>query len=112
MSYLNLLHQSRPEIKVKIRELETLYQKSIKSKWSLTFNNVCLNENIMPNYTNFRLHDPALRNSQESIEFKKHLIKNEISSKKKAIETLKKRQEDLKNEINLLSHEDDHLDEL
>ena len=33
--------QSPPEIKIKLMELEILYQKSIKSKWSLIFNKVC-----------------------------------------------------------------------
>ena len=50
MNYLNLLHQAPTEIKSNLRELETLYQKSIKNKWSMTFNNVSLKENLLPKY--------------------------------------------------------------
>ena len=38
INYLNLLHQSTPEIQGKLRTLENLHLK----KWSLIFNNVCL----------------------------------------------------------------------
>ena len=112
MNYLNLLHQAPTEIKSNLRELETLYQKSIKNKWSMTFNDVCLKENLLPKYTNFRLYDPALRDSRESLEFKRNLIKNEINSKKKISETLKKNQEDLKTKINQLPHDDTFLSEV
>ena len=35
-----------------LRKLENVKRKIIKCKWSIVFNETCLNENILPNYTN------------------------------------------------------------
>ena len=35
-----------------LRKLENVKRKIIKCKWSIVFNKTCLNENILPNYTN------------------------------------------------------------
>ena len=40
------------DVKYKLRKLEGIRQKIINAEWSHTFNEVCLKENIMPNYVN------------------------------------------------------------
>ena len=36
-----------------IRKLENVKRKIIKCKWSMVFNDTCINEKLLPNYTNF-----------------------------------------------------------
>ena len=55
MSFVNLLHQLPTNLKSMVRNLESINQKIIKTNWSIVFNNVCLNENIMPKYTNMTI---------------------------------------------------------
>ena len=53
MNYGEVLHNAPSNLKKLFRKLERLKLKIISSTWSLTFNNVCLQENILPNYTYF-----------------------------------------------------------
>ena len=86
MNYLEILHSFGNEIKSKLRKLENIQIKIINTTWSHTFNDVCLRENILPNYVNFRTYDPAIRNQRTTIEFKKQLLKRESLKKEKYIE--------------------------
>ena len=52
MDYMELLHSLPSEFKSKIRKLENLKTKLINNSWSKIFNEVCLKEKLMPNYTN------------------------------------------------------------
>ena len=60
MAYVNLLNQLPQNGKCLFRKLESSNHKLIKLKWSKTFNEVCLKEDILPNYTRMRYYDPAL----------------------------------------------------
>ena len=51
MAYVNLLNQLPQNGKDLFRKLEGSNNKLIKLKWSKTFNEVCLKEDILPNYT-------------------------------------------------------------
>ena len=53
MNYLEALHSFGNEIKNKLRKLENVQSKIINHIWSRTFNSVCINENILPNYVNY-----------------------------------------------------------
>ena len=81
MNYLEHLHSLDNELKNKFRKLESIHLKIINTKWSHTFNEVCLKENILPNYVNFRTYDPALRTHRRTIEFKKQLLCRENQTK-------------------------------
>ena len=52
MQYLDLLHRTPTELKSKLRELQGLYQRIIRYKWAIAFNEVCINKQIMPKFTN------------------------------------------------------------
>ena len=45
MNYLEHLHSLDNELKNKFRKLESIHLKIINTKWSHTFNEVCLKEN-------------------------------------------------------------------
>ena len=52
MIYGNLLNNLSLDNKMKYRNLENLNKKLIKKKWSVVFNTTCLNNKILPKYTN------------------------------------------------------------
>lgn len=74
MSIGNLIYNLPPEIKKKIRCLEKLNIKIINTKYALVFNKTCKKEDIMPIYTNIRLHDPGARNDIITVRYRKQLI--------------------------------------
>ena len=51
MNYFEKLFKLPNYIRKQIRKLENIKTKIRKSKWSLVFNDTCLKENILPNYT-------------------------------------------------------------
>ena len=51
MNYIQLLLNQQRNIKNKYRKLEKTQIKVIKNKWLLLFNNTCLTEDILPNYS-------------------------------------------------------------
>ena len=75
--FVNLLRRQPADIKNLFRELESQEKKIIRCQWSITFNQVCLQENIMPVYSKIRHHDPAVRHTSHTIEYRKYLIRRE-----------------------------------
>ena len=55
MEYMELLNSLPSELKSKMRKLENLKTKLINNSWSTVFNEVCLHEKLMPNYTKYFL---------------------------------------------------------
>ena len=56
-----------------IREFERIQKKICRHKMSIMFNEICINEEMLPKYTYFKLHDPAAHkyNSTLSAEYDK-----------------------------------------
>ena len=44
-----------------IRKIEKIEKKIIDNKYALVFNQTCIKENILPIYTNIKIHDLAVR---------------------------------------------------
>ena len=74
MPYGNLINNAPRELRTILRALENKEKYIIRCKWSLTFNNVCIQENIMPTFSRIRHHDPAVTNTTPTIEYRKYLI--------------------------------------
>ena len=47
----NMLFSHESQQLVLVRNLEELYRKKIRSSFDVTFNKTCLNENLLPKYT-------------------------------------------------------------
>ena len=52
MNFGNFLYQFHQETIKRTRELEKIYKQLSKSKNAVAFNKTCLNENILPKYSN------------------------------------------------------------
>ena len=83
MTFVELLFNGSEALRKLFRKLESTEKKLLNIKWSIVFNNICLNENIMPTFTNIKHHDPAVVNTRQTLEYRKHLILSEIRKKEK-----------------------------
>ena len=100
MDFGNLLYNVPEELRKLCRKLENVEKKIIKNRWSKTFNNVCLKENIMPTFSRIRHHDPALANTNHTIEYRRYLIRRELKLKEDILTKLTQEREDLNTNIN------------
>ena len=51
MDYGRLLHQLPEELRTLIRKYEALRKKLINNEWSSRFNEICIQEDVLPNFT-------------------------------------------------------------
>ena len=63
MDYGRLLHQLPDELRTFIRKYEALSKKLINNKWSTKFNEICLEEDILPNFTRIYIYIYVTGNS-------------------------------------------------
>ena len=52
------------------------------------FNEICINEEMLPKYTYFKLHDPAAHKYNSTLEYRRDLVKRQITLCKNNINTL------------------------
>ena len=100
MTYIDELNKLPDSIKSQIRKLQNIKTKIINCKWSQIFNSICLKENLLPNYTRMRYHDPALEYSNISHNYKVSVIKREIKLKEENYQRL---QSDKNKQISVIS---------
>ena len=60
----NLLYDLPNDTKRLIRKYESTEKKLIKANFALIYNTTCINEDILPKYTNVKLHDPGARRTK------------------------------------------------
>ena len=89
MNLGTLLHNLSSENKLTIRKLEKLNRKISKCETAIIFNRQCIQEDILPKYSNIRLHDPAARKQKFTKEFRKNLVQLQLKNKEKNLEKLK-----------------------
>ena len=55
---------------------------------SVVFNEFCINEGLLPNYTIHKLHDAAAKQNKTITEFRRELVLEQITSTKNEIKHL------------------------
>ena len=100
MTYIELLHQVPEELRRTFRLYESTSKKLINLKWSITFNTTCLKENILPNYSRIRHHDPAVASTTATVKYRRYLIEREIEGKIEKKEDLEKCKNQCEGKIN------------
>ena len=55
---------------------------------SIMFNEIYINEEMLPRYTYFKLHDPAAHKYSSTLEYRRDLVKRQITLCKNNINTL------------------------
>ena len=91
------------EIKQLFRKIERKSKQLITNNLHQEFNNICLNENLLPIYTNFKLHDAAAREEDFVIGCRRQLILRQIreqeAKKQELTEQISTLENQLKTEI-------------
>lgn len=96
-----ILRTSTEEIRSNYRLLEKQAVKLQKDICHLRFNETCLNNNLLPCYTNIKLHDDAARNETLVLDFRRNLIKRQIEEKQRDIKLNSEKVKILKQELSL-----------
>ena len=81
MSYAQLLHTVPEGLRKLYRQYENVSKKLINTKWSIEFNSICLKEDLQPNYSRIKHHDPARRSTTATRMYEKHLVEQENKEK-------------------------------
>ena len=83
MTYANLLHTVPEGLRQQYRRHESLCKKLVNLEWSTKFNSICLQEEILPNFSTLRLHDPAVALTAKTMKYRRYLVERELDSKEK-----------------------------
>ncbi|XP_043202779.1 uncharacterized protein LOC122370895 [Amphibalanus amphitrite] len=87
-SFGNILHSHEPEPRQCIRRLESLNKKKISAHYAVVFNKTCIKENLLPNYSNLRLHDRAVQQEDFVYKFRQSLTGEQLKAKEDLINDL------------------------
>ena len=78
----NLLFPLPYQEKHLIRRLEKSIYKLNSAETAVVFNQTCLQEGLLPRYTNLRLHDPSTANDRHTLAFRRRLAERQLAEKK------------------------------
>ena len=81
MNYATLLHTIPEGLRTAYRRYENNCKKLVNNKWSTKFNSICLEEEILPNFSRIRLHDPAVAQTGKTLKYRRYLVERELESK-------------------------------
>ena len=87
---MNILNEHEEESKTIIRRLEKLRKKEINARFAIVFNQQCLDNNLLPAYTNVRLHNEATRRKKFTTDFRRQLIEDQLNEKETVLTSLTK----------------------
>ena len=94
-----LLFPLPQETKNLIRRYERLSFKIVRKKCSLTYNQLCIREGLLPAYTNIKLHDEAAKDEPFTLEFRQYLLEREIENTNNTIKDVEKEAVEIKDAL-------------
>ena len=71
-----------------MRNIETTRKKLINAHYAVLYNEFCLSNNLLPTFTNIRLRDRAVQQSDLTLSFRRKLLENEVETKKRLLNGL------------------------
>ena len=71
-----------------VRSLESLGKKHTNARYAVTFIDACIRENLLPKFTNLRLHDEAVQQNEHTLSFRRSLLKEEAKKKRRALDDI------------------------
>ena len=78
-NYGKYINQFPPNTIKAIRQSERIQKKICRQKKSIMLNEICINEEMQPKYTYFILHDPAAHKYNSTLEYRRDLVKRQIT---------------------------------
>ena len=79
-----------PTQRKEVRDLEKVSLKLAKTKCSKVFNTTCLTENLLPMYSNIKLHDRAATNELFTLRYRRQLVQRELEKATSSISELER----------------------
>ena len=84
----NLLFSLDSQQRALVRSLEKLYRKKIQSSFGVTFNKTCLDEYLLPKYTEIRTYHPGIRYEDCTIRFRQDVVARNLQKSTEDLEAL------------------------
>ena len=56
VNFVELLNCLNPQLKAQVRSLEKLNKRKVQALFGVKFNQTCINENVLPNYTDIYIY--------------------------------------------------------
>ena len=106
-NYGELVYAHPPKGKILIRKLENISKKLNNCQNAVVFNTTCIKENLLPSFTNLRLHDRAVQQKRFTQDFRRKLVEEEISNKKSQITQLQEELSDFQDQYEDLVMDND-----
>ena len=78
-----------PEARTLVRKIENISKKINNCDIAVVFNTMCIKENLLPKYTNIRLHDRAVQQKTFTNDFRKKLVEEQSQLKKTQAKALR-----------------------
>ena len=94
-SFGDLIYHLPAEEKSLIRRIEKILYKINAAESAVAFNFTCLNEGLLPKYTNLRLHDPTAANNAHTLAFRRRLTERQLNDKEQELRALLQTHKDL-----------------
>ena len=98
-NYGQYINQFPPNTIKVIQEFERIQKKICWHKMSIMFNEICINEEMLPKYTYFKLHDPAAHKYNSTLEYRRDLVKRQITLCKNNIHSLNLESQKIRNKL-------------
>ena len=100
MSFNEILINLNNNLRKTVNKIIKTQNKLSKCENAVTFNGLCLKEDLLPKFTNIKLHDPATRNEAFTKEFRRKLVQHQIEKKETQYTELRRKLNNLYEELN------------
>ena len=87
VAVLNVLSAENKQL---FRSIEKHESKEISEFYGVLFNSTCINEGLLPNYSNFNINSRAVQNELSIAEQRRNLVKNELEAHKERLAETKR----------------------
>ena len=71
-----------------VRNIEKTQKKVITAKNAVVFHQTCISNDILPKFTDIRLHNPAVRRHQITLDFRKKLVEEQLKEREERVREL------------------------
>ncbi|XP_043202156.1 uncharacterized protein LOC122370546 isoform X2 [Amphibalanus amphitrite] len=100
MNFADLIHRIDENSKKIVNKIIKTQTKLSKCESAITFNGLCLKEDLLPKFTNIRLHDPAAKNEAFTKDFRKKLVEEQLRKKESLRSQIQDKLSNLYTELN------------
>ena len=91
MSITDIINTVPDSIKKTFNKIQKLNRKLSKAKTAVLFNDICLKENILPKYSDVKLHDHRAKKQPFTETFRRNLVEHQLNQKQTQVSELQQK---------------------